>query len=159
MDKQIARVETWIEANEGAGIEEMLDAERADEDRWRRAVEDYEEDVRVLELLHDTLRAAESEAKQRYLTPIAERTEPHLRMLLPGARFRFSEKLGIEGVERRGATEEFAYLSAGRQEQLAVLSRLAFAELLLDKGHPATVILDDALVFSDDDLSSGCLIF
>lgn len=31
------------------------------------------------------------------------------------------------------------------------MTRLAFAELLLDKGQPATVILDDALVFSDDD--------
>jgi uncharacterized protein YhaN len=41
-------------------------------------------------------------------------------------------------------------LSEGTQEQLAVLSRLAFAELMLDQGKPATVILDDALVFSDD---------
>jgi energy-coupling factor transporter ATP-binding protein EcfA2 len=65
LDKEIVRVESWIEANEGAGIEEMLDAERADEDRWQRAVKDYEEDTKVLELLRDTLRAAESEAKQR----------------------------------------------------------------------------------------------
>ena len=26
----------------------------------------------------------------------------------------------------------------------------AFAEMLIEQGHPATVILDDALVFSDD---------
>ena len=51
----------------------------------------------------------------------------------------------------RGAVESFTSLSAGTQEQLAVLTRLAFAELLLDQGRPATVILDDALVFSDDD--------
>jgi uncharacterized protein YhaN len=42
-------------------------------------------------------------------------------------------------------------LSEGTQEQIAVLARLGFAELLLDQGRPATVILDDALVFSDDD--------
>ncbi len=38
----------------------------------------------------------------------------------------------------------------GTQEQIAVLVRLAFAELLVEQGHPATVVLDDALVFSDD---------
>jgi uncharacterized protein YhaN len=47
--------------------------------------------------------------------------------------------------------EDFTRLSDGTQEQIAVLTRLAFAELLLDQGRPATVILDDALVFSDDE--------
>jgi len=32
-----------------------------------------------------------------------------------------------------------------------VLTRLAFAELLVDRGKPAAVILDDALVYSDPD--------
>ena len=31
-----------------------------------------------------------------------------------------------------------------------MLTRLAFAELLADQGRPAVVVLDDALVFSDD---------
>jgi uncharacterized protein YhaN len=38
----------------------------------------------------------------------------------------------------------------GTQEQIAVLVRLAFAEMLVEQGYPATVVLDDALVFSDD---------
>ena len=44
----------------------------------------------------------------------------------------------------------FDHLSMGTQEQIAVLVRLAFAEMLVDQGAPAAVILDDALVFSDD---------
>ena len=44
----------------------------------------------------------------------------------------------------------FEHLSMGTQEQIAVLVRLAFAEMLVEQGHPATVVLDDALVFSDD---------
>ena len=148
---EIKGLETRIEDNEADGVEEMLDTAKAEEERWQRAVRDYEEDVKVLKLLTDTLRAAESNAKQLYLGPIAQRVEPFLKMLLPDTRVRFSEDLGIEGIERRGATEELGYLSVGTQEQLAVLTRLAFAELLLDKGRPATIILDDALVFSDDD--------
>jgi uncharacterized protein YhaN len=30
-----------------------------------------------------------------------------------------------------------------------VLTRLAFADMLLQRGHPAAIILDDALVYSD----------
>ena len=41
-------------------------------------------------------------------------------------------------------------LSTGIQEQIAVLIRLAFAELLTEQNIPATVVLDDALVYSDD---------
>jgi uncharacterized protein YhaN len=50
-----------------------------------------------------------------------------------------------------GAQEEFARLSDGTQEQIAILSRLAFADLLIDRGRPAMVILDDALAFADRD--------
>jgi uncharacterized protein YhaN len=61
------------------------------------------------------------------------------------------ENLQIVGVLRDGGYEEaFERLRMGTQEQIAVLVRLAFAEMLVEQGHPATVILDDALVFSDD---------
>jgi chromosome segregation ATPase len=151
LNKEISRLEGLIEANEGVGVEEHLGAAQAGEARLAAQVEAYEEEVAVLELLRDTLRCAESEAKQKYLAPVARRAEPYLRMLLPGTDLKFDENLRIGGIERSGATEPFACLSAGTQEQLAVLTRLAFAELLLDQGRPATVILDDALVFSDDE--------
>ncbi|MGO7580803.1 ATP-binding protein, partial [Rhizobium ruizarguesonis] len=38
-----------------------------------------------------------------------------------------------------------------QSEQLSVLTRLAFARLLARDGRPAPVILDDAIVYSDDD--------
>jgi uncharacterized protein YhaN len=41
-------------------------------------------------------------------------------------------------------------LSRGTQEQLGVLTRLAFADMLLDRGFPVSLILDDPLVYSDD---------
>jgi uncharacterized protein YhaN len=59
--------------------------------------------------------------------------------------------LRIAAIQRAGQLEDFNLLSGGTKEQLAVLTRLAFAELLLGQGRPATVILDDALAFSDDD--------
>ena len=53
-------------------------------------------------------------------------------------------------LREAGYEEAFHHLSVGTQEQIAVLIRLAFEEMLVEKGHPATIILDDALVFSDD---------
>jgi uncharacterized protein YhaN len=151
LNKEISRLEGLIEANEGVGVEEDLSALQAEEGRLATQVKAYEEEVAVLELLRDTLRGAEREAKQRYLAPVRERAEPYLKMILPGSGLKFDENLDIDAIERSGAIESFASLSAGTQEQLAILTRLAFAELLLDQGRPATVILDDALVFSDDE--------
>jgi uncharacterized protein YhaN len=54
-------------------------------------------------------------------------------------------------ILRNGQEEEVERLSGGMREQLSVLTRLAFARLLAKDGRPAPVILDDALVYSDDD--------
>ena len=47
--------------------------------------------------------------------------------------------------------EDFKVLSDGTQEQIALLVRLAFVRMLARVGSPAPVILDDGIVFTDDD--------
>jgi len=148
---EVTRLTALIEANEGAGVEEMLLATEAERDRLTSTVAEFEKEAAVLQLLSDTLEAAEGEAKTRYLAPVVSRVEPYLKMLLPGANIVLDEDLRIAAIQRAGQREDFDVLSGGTKEQLAVLTRLAFAELLLGQGRPATVILDDALVFSDDD--------
>jgi uncharacterized protein YhaN len=150
LDKEITWLTASIEANEGAGVEEELEQSRAEEARLEAAVRGYEEEVSVLQLLQSTLREAEREAKAFYLAPVVSRVEPYLKMLLPGSEIVLDENLKISAIHRNGTSEAFDRLSDGTQEQLAVLTRLAFAELLLAQGRPATVILDDALAFSDD---------
>ena len=113
-------------------------------------VKGYEEEAEVLQLLRQTLREAEREAKALYLAPVISRVEPYLKMLLPGTDIVLNENLAITAIKRKGAEETFKRLSDGTQEQIAVLARIGFAELLLKQGHPATIILDDALAFSDD---------
>jgi uncharacterized protein YhaN len=151
LSQEIARLQALIEANEGIGVEESLEVAKADQLRIDAQVRSFEQETAVLSLLLDTLRTAESEAKTRYLTPVIGKVEPYLRMLLPEAGIVLDENLGVTALARDGAEEDFESLSGGTQEQIAVLTRLAFAELLIEKGRPATVILDDALAFSDDD--------
>ncbi|MFZ2159518.1 MAG: hypothetical protein WAV72_25820, partial [Bradyrhizobium sp.] len=150
LGNEVIRLTTLIEANEGAGIEELLAVAEAEQHRLASNVADFEQETAVLKLLSDTLETAEREAKTRYLAPVVSRVEPYLKMLIPGAGLVLDEDLHITAIERDGLQEEFGCLSDGTQEQLAVLARIAFAELLLKQGRPATVILDDALAFSDD---------
>jgi uncharacterized protein YhaN len=150
LGREVTRLTALIEANEGAGIEEMLLATEAERNRLADIVAEFEQEAAVLQLLLDKLETAESEAKNRYLAPVVGRVEPYLKMLLPGANIVLDENLRIAAIQRDGQQEGFDSLSGGTQEQLAVLTRIAFAELLLGQGRPATVILDDALAFSDD---------
>ncbi|MEO0820606.1 MAG: AAA family ATPase [Pseudomonadota bacterium] len=151
LKETIAGLRSHIEVLEGAGLDEAIEQqarnlEGATDERRRT-----DREVRVMGLLLATLRAAEQEAKERYLSPVLNRVRPYLQLLFPGAEITIDEDLRIVGVTRVAGYEEvFHHLSMGTQEQIAVLIRLAFAEMLVEQGHPATVILDDALVFSDD---------
>ena len=149
--EKLAGLRSHVDALEGAGLDEAIggkarDLELREEERRRS-----EREVQVLSLLLSTLRAAEQEAKQRYLSPVLNRVRPYLQLLFPSAEITIDENLHIVGVLREpGYQEAFHHLSMGTQEQIAILIRLAFAEMLVEQGHPATVVLDDALVFSDD---------
>jgi chromosome segregation ATPase len=125
-----------------AGLEQELTARKEDQERQERR-------VAALKLLSEELRRAEREAKERYLAPITQRIEPYLQALLPGARIHCDDELALQSIERTGVPEDFDRLSGGTQEQIAVLTRLAFADLLLDRGRPAAIILDDSLAFAD----------
>jgi energy-coupling factor transporter ATP-binding protein EcfA2 len=151
LGNEVTRLTALIEANEGIGVEETLLATEAERDRLTSALAEFEKEAAILQLLLETLEAAEGEAKTLYLAPVVGRVEPYLKMLLPGANIVLDEDLRIAAIQRDGQREDFNVLSGGTKEQLAVLTRLAFAELLLGQGRPATVILDDALAFSDDD--------
>jgi uncharacterized protein YhaN len=59
--------------------------------------------------------------------------------------------MGLTAIHRNGVEEPCVDLSRGTQEQLAVLTRLAFADLLLETGAPVSLILDDPFVYSDDE--------
>ena len=133
------------------GIDEAIEHTQHGLEQATRRRDRFGRELEVLDLLAETLRAAESEARERYLAPVVNRVHPYLQMLFPNAEIGINEDLHITGMSRHAGYEEsFDHLSMGTQEQIAVLVRLAFAEMLIDQGAPAVVVLDDALVFSDD---------
>jgi len=105
----------------------MLLTAEAERDRFTSTIAEFQEEAEVLQLLLDTLETAEGEAKTRYLAPVVSRVEPYLKMLLPGSNIVLDENLQIAALQRSGQREDFEALSGGTKEQLAVLTRLAFA--------------------------------
>ena len=151
LDVEISGLRSRVEASEGGGIDEVIQQKNRELELCQEEIRRSKREVDVLTLLLSTLRDAEREAKELYMSPVVNRLRPYLQLLFPGANIAIDENLKITGVVRAGGYEEpFHHLSMGTQEQIAVLVRLAFAEMLVEQGQPATVVLDDALVFSDD---------
>lgn len=102
--------------------------------------------------LRAALQAAQVAAREAYFGPVQAELAPLLAILHPDAALAFDPDRLLPGtLSRAGADEPIGQLSGGTQEQIAILTRLAFARLLARQGRPVPVILDDALVHSDDD--------
>lgn len=149
--REIVKLETRVEERHRAGVHEEIGKLERGLEQDKASVAHYKREVEILTLLIETLRAAESAAKKRFVTPILNRVHPHLRALFPGADLEVNEDLSIATIRRdHEHVEKYDQLSLGTREQVAVLVRLAFAQLLAEQGRPAAVILDDSLAFSDD---------
>ncbi|WP_410056059.1 ATP-binding protein, partial [Roseobacter sp. HKCCA0434] len=147
-----AKIDGRIETRAEEGIEEELAAVR---DQLREAVETRDRiafEVKVLRRLRDALDAAKTAARETYFEPIRAEMQPLLRDLWEDVEIEWSDDTLLPvTLVRRGTAEPIDVLSGGTQEQIAFFVRLAFARLLAKAGRPAPLILDDALVYSDDD--------
>jgi uncharacterized protein YhaN len=127
---------------------EELVGERA---RVAAEVAHLRKDAAALDKLLKELQKAEREAKETFFAPVHERIQPYLSQVFPGCSLRISDgNLAIEALRRGEVDEPFEALSIGTREQLAILTRLAFADLLREQGQPTCIVLDDALVYADD---------
>jgi hypothetical protein len=107
-------------------------------------------EARALALLSNTLAAIEEATRQSYFAPVTQRLEPHLNRVYGRAQAGFRDAFALGTLTRGGQAEDVATLSDGTREQLSVLVRLSFAELLAERGAPVPLVLDDPLVYSDD---------
>jgi AAA domain len=147
---RIASLETTIASDGHKGpatiASESEEVAQAAAARLSRLVEE----ANALELLRKTLREVGDETSRTFLGPVTRRAARYVERILPGSTPEFDEEMSLVRITRGGTAEASSDLSRGTQEQLAVLTRLAFADLLLEKGAPVSLILDDPLVYSDD---------
>ena len=150
LEKVIAGLEARIEAEGGKGLAGRAAAAREEAEAAAANLARVTQEAETLKLLRDTLESARAEASRTFVGPVARRARRHIERLLPGCDLNFGDDFGLNSVSRGGLSEGCGDLSRGTQEQLAVLTRLAFADMLLEQGAPVSLILDDPLVYSDD---------
>ena len=148
----LARLDERIGRSSGDAVEERLAETEQELEATEATLARIEHEVAVLTRLEKALEAARNEARERYFEPIAKELKPLLHLLWPDAELTWGEEsLLPDKLVRNGQPEPIDILSGGTQEQIALLVRLPFARMLATSGRMAPVILDDALVFTDDD--------
>jgi chromosome segregation ATPase len=147
---EAANLEGQIDAQGGDGLGErvaelgqQLALATADHARISHRIE-------TLKLLRDTIATTYAERREQLNAPLRRHLAPFLGDVFPAAEVGIGEGFQVAGLTRQG-NEDFDRLSGGTREQIAVLVRLAMAALLAERGREAPVILDDALVYCDDE--------
>ena len=151
LGKAIARLEGGIENAGGDGLGEKEQTLREQHALVSREVKRHERRVATLKLLAATIKACYQEQRERLHAPLLRHLRPFLHDVFPLAELKLGDGFAVKGLKRDGPDpENFERLSDGTKEQIAVLVRLAMGAMLCERGQEAPIILDDALVFSDD---------
>ncbi|CAM4171614.1 AAA family ATPase [Kerstersia similis] len=153
-ERLLAELGSRLETMGSTGLEEDLADRRLQLEQARRRAGDLARRAQALDYLLASLEAARGRMMRRLHAPLQKHLDRYLRILFPGASVELDDEL-VPGQIRRAGSQglesgALADLSHGAREQIGVLARLAYADLLQEAGRPSLVILDDALVHSDE---------
>ncbi|KCZ52158.1 AAA family ATPase [Hyphomonas pacifica] len=133
------------------GASDKLAAVEAEITRWQERISAFEEERDALILLVGELSKARASRRTKFFAPVRQAVDPLLSMVLGSASLAYDDRLGPDELERNGMREKLTRLSGGTREQIAVLTRLGFAQVMAGKDRHIPIVLDDALVYSDDE--------
>jgi DNA repair exonuclease SbcCD ATPase subunit len=152
LERELARVDGAIETQSEGAVEEKL-AEVTDQlEKASERAKRYELQAKALIMLIAHLDEARKDAQETYFEPIRNELRPLLAQLHAGADFELDpDKMLVGKIIRNGVEDDVNMLSGGAYEQIAILTRLAFARLFAKQGRQVPLILDDALVHTDDE--------
>lgn len=152
IEKRLSALEALISHEADLSVEEKLREVEGKRTTAQSHAAQVQSEVNTLLRLDRALADAQAQAHDAYVGPIHKELRPLLRMVLPGAELAMdAESVLPTGLIREDGEDRYDQLSGGTQEQIALLVRLAFARLLAKSGTPAPIILDDAIVYTDDD--------
>jgi hypothetical protein len=150
----ILLLENTLQQAGAQGLEEQRDALAGRLAQAGRRHAELQRRAEALELLCGKLDAKRQATLARLQAPLQARLQHYLPLLLPGATVQIDPGLApgtLLRTQADGAVEagQVQGLSFGAREQLGLISRFAYADLLQQAGRPTLLILDDALVHSD----------
>ena len=147
---QISNLEGGLEQAGANGLEDRRADLQAQLHAQTRRRDELKLRAEALQLLVQRLEEKRQALTRRLQAPLQTRLDHYLRLVFPGGSMALREDLTPGDLVRTGGdVAGFHQLSYGAQEQMALISRLAYADLLKEAGKPTLIILDDALVHSD----------
>ena len=149
--QKIARLEGEIQSAGGDGLGERAALLKIQQELATAEAQRQAERAEVLSHLRNTVEQCYARRREQLNAPLRRHLKPYLNDVFPEADVELGENFAISGLTRTTPSAEgFDRLSLGTQEQVAVLVRLAMGAMICERGEDVPVILDDALVFSDD---------
>ncbi|SFP72535.1 DNA repair exonuclease SbcCD ATPase subunit [Variovorax sp. PDC80] len=152
--EQLLVLESGLQQAGAQGLEEQREALAGQLAQAQRRQADLQRRAEALSLLCRKLEQKRQATLTRLQAPLQARMQHYLPLLMPGATVEMDAGLAPAMLTRArlgGAVEsgQLQELSFGAREQLRLISRFAYADLLQEAGRPTLLILDDALVHSD----------
>ena len=153
-DRQIGQIEASLGAAGAQGLEEELGSQQSAFTLAKRRRDELQRRAEALTFLLDRLESRRQALTRRLQAPLQKHLDHYLKLLFPNSQLSVDENLVPGALTRPGVrgpeANDFETLSFGAREQMGVISRLAYADLLKEAGRATLVILDDALVHSDE---------
>jgi energy-coupling factor transporter ATP-binding protein EcfA2 len=145
----LASLQASLEAAGTKGLEEQRQELAARLEESRRRYNELHRRAQALDLLLGLLQAKRQELTRRLQAPLQKHLDHYLRILFPDACLEVDELLVPHRFSRGAEHGTLEEMSFGAREQMGLISRLAYADLLKEAGRPTLLILDDTLVHSD----------
>lgn len=150
---EVARLQSSLEVLGAQALDEQLANVVQELELAMRRQAELIRRADALDLLLELLTTKRHALTQRLQAPLQKHLNRYLQLLFPQAQLNVDEHLIPTQLLRQvnGSAEcgDIAALSFGAREQMGLISRLAYADLLQEAGRPTLIILDDALVHSD----------
>lgn len=149
LQSEIVALRAKLEQQGATGLGEQLAEASALAEQLGRRHAELAHRARGLARLHAVLIEERDKAVQKLQAPLVSRMEHYFRKLFPQAGLALGEQLTLSSLLREGTAAEPEQLSFGTREQIGLLGRFAYADLLREAGMPTLLILDDAVVHTD----------
>lgn len=149
----IDRLESKLETLGAQGLDEKRDTLQQEVEASERRRDELARHTAALDLLLSLLKDKRQALTRQLQAPLQKHLDRYLKLLFPHASLTVDENLTPQMLTRQptagNENGDVGSLSYGTREQMGLISRLAYADLLREAGKPTLIILDDALVHSD----------
>ncbi|MFV8570631.1 AAA family ATPase [Marinobacter sp. SBS5] len=149
--RELRDIKVRLEAWGAEGLEEQLNEQEAELERCNRRYQELHRRAKALDLLLTLLTEKRHALTRRLQAPLQKHLDHYLSVLFPQASLEVDEQLRPGTFTRGTELGQVTELSFGAREQMGLISRLAYADLLREAERPTLVILDDTLVHSDEE--------